>query len=108
NNAYMWIDANGDGIPQVSEITWYPREGGWHGLSSVDSSLNYVYVVDKYILRDAVKSWNSVGSPVFGPFPDGGKIAPAPPRATSIEPRWGSYFGRDDVTGDIYGAFNDR
>ena len=108
NNAYMWIDANGDGIPQTSEITWYPHEGGWHGLSSVDSSLNYVYIVDRNILRNAVKSWNSVGSPVFGPFPDAEKIAPAPLRATSIEPRWGSYFGRDDATGDLYGAFNDR
>jgi hypothetical protein len=114
NLFFQWNDANGDGMPQQAEVTFYPS--GMPGSDepyiapdftcftvSEDKGVHRVY-------RFAVTSWNEAGAPVYGTLPAGVVHANCPPRFDPrhfADARWSVFLHQDARTGDLYAAFND-
>ncbi|HYO69448.1 MAG TPA: PA14 domain-containing protein, partial [Archangium sp.] len=103
----LWTDQNGDGLPQQSEVVLYTTTGAqpWH---SVNAGFDFYYYENQGVRRVKAGTFNVWGAPSYPSFPDGDLAFPTPSRVTQIEDRWGSYFARDEQTGEVFGAFNDR
>jgi hypothetical protein len=102
-----WTDANGDGLPQQSEVTFSTSSPNrpW---TPFTAEFEFYYVEGSGVRRVKPATFNSVGAPFYDRFPDGDLFTTLPPRVTYVEDRWGSFFGKDLKSGAVFGAFNDR
>lgn len=113
NQSFLWTDANGDGQPlnangslQPGELTVFPGSSAYTTNSSPDPNLNWLTAGGSR--KFSVTSWNSVGAPVYGTFPDGEPGITFPPRfdtTTGYDDRWSDYVFGDDQ-GNIWGGYN--
>jgi hypothetical protein len=115
NASYQWNDANGDGLPQQAEVTFYAGGivNGFMPFTAADFSCYLAtghYVGPRLINRFAVTSWNDAGSPIYGTMPQGEWFAAMPSRFDPghfADPRWSVFMGQDQKSGSLYAALND-
>lgn len=112
--SYQWNDANGDGLPQKSEVIFYKTTSFWPEFSpTVDGNFTFfgTYNINgQYKVKSfPVTSWNSVGAPIYGTLGNGTVYADCPVRFRNDlreSPAWASYLYNDIAGGHLYGAFN--
>lgn len=114
NRLYQWNDANGDGMPQQAEVTFYPvgMPGSYEPYIAPDFTCFTVSQEKgvRRVHRFAVTGWNEAGAPVYGSLPGGVLHADCPPRFDPrhfADARWSVFLHQDATTGDLYAAFND-
>ncbi len=112
--AYQWNDANGDGLPQQAEVTFYEKgiPNGFEPHTASDFSC-FTATGDskgRWVNRFVVTAWNAAGSPIYGTMPEGERLATMPSRFDPnhfADTRWSVFMGRDPKTGSLYAALND-
>jgi hypothetical protein len=106
--SFQWNDANGDGLPQQSEVTFY--KDGMPGMVQPAIDANFTAFVPAEEMRSyRVTSWNSAGAPIWGTMPTGEVYADFPVRFGGgfyHDPRWSAFLYHDTATGRLYGALN--
>jgi hypothetical protein len=111
---YQWNDANGDGLPQQAEASFY-REGianSWMPHTAADFTCFTATGDNKerWVNRFAVTSWNDAGSPIYGTMPEGERFAVMPQRFVPghyADPRWSVFMWQDPKSDSLYAALND-
>jgi hypothetical protein len=111
---YQWNDANGDGIPQQTEVTYYAvgMPGSYEPYVAPDFTC-FTVSDDKGVRRVhrfAVTGWTEAGAPIYGTLPGGVVHAACPPRFDPrhfADARWSAFLHQDAKTGHLYAAFND-
>jgi hypothetical protein len=114
NTSYQWNDANGDGLPQQVEVTFYGGgiANSWMPYTAADFSC-FMATGDRqsrWVNRFAVTRWNEVGSPIYGTMPQGERFGAMPSRFDPThfaDARWSVFMGRDPQSGSLYAALND-
>ena len=112
--SYQWNDANGDGLPQQTEVTFYDKgiANGWEPHTAADFSC-FMATGDskeRWVNRFAVTRWNDVGSPIYGTMPQGERFGTMPSRfhpSHFADSRWSVFMGQDPKSGSLYAALND-
>jgi hypothetical protein len=114
NASYQWNDANGDGMPQQAEVTFYDKgiPNSWEPHTAADFSCFMASGDNKsrWVNRLAVTSWNDAGSPIYGTMPQGERFAAMPQRFDPnhfADSRWSVFMGQDPKSGSLYAALND-
>ena len=112
--AYQWNDANGDGLPQQAEVTFYekgiPNAFEPHTASDFSCFMATGDSKERWVNRFVVTAWNAAGSPVYGTMPEGERLASMPSRFDPnhfADTRWSVFMGRDPKTSSLYAALND-
>jgi hypothetical protein len=112
--AYQWNDANGDGLPQPAEVTFYGGgiANSWMPYTAADFSCFMATGDNKsrWVNRFAVTRWNDAGSPIYGTMPQGERFAAMPSRFDPghyADPRWSVFMGQDPKSGALYAGIND-
>lgn len=112
--SYQWNDANGDGLPQQAEVTFYGEgiANRWMPYTAADFTC-YMATRDSnscWVNRFAVTSWNDAGSPIYETMPQGERFAVMPSRFDPghfADTRWSVFMGQDPKSGALYAALND-
>ena len=112
--SYQWNDANGDGLPQQAEVTFYDKgiSNSWEPHTAADFSC-FMATGDskeRWVNRCAVTAWNDAGSPIYGTMPAGERFAAMPSRfdpSHFADTRWSVFMGHDPKSGSLYAALND-
>jgi hypothetical protein len=114
NAAYQWNDADGDGLPQQAEVTFYEKgiANRWEPHTAADFSCFFATgdSKERWVNRFVVTAWNEAGSPIYGTMPAGARFAAMPSRFDPnhfADPRWSVFMGRDARSGSLYAALND-
>ena len=106
SQAYIWTDANGDGVPEQNEVTGYPQSSYPGAVDAIyyDENLNcYATCTNgssNSIIRWTVTSFNSCGAPVYGDFPAGTTIVSNsnyPARDLGGDDRWHRFINWDST-----------
>ena len=108
NASYQWNDANGDGIPQQEEVTFYKAAMPGSVEPTVDAHFT-VFVPTNEVCAYPVTSWNAEGAPIYGAMPAGQPYADWPTRyghGFYNDPRWSGFLYHDVASGRLYGALN--
>lgn len=114
SSSYQWNDANGDGVPQQAEFTFY--EGSlpnlWEPYIAPDFSCFTASQAEgtRKIYRLPVTGWNQVGAPIYGTMPYGEVFGDCPPRFNPehhADARWSVFMHQDPKTGYLYSVLND-
>jgi hypothetical protein len=114
NASYQWNDANGDGLPQQAEVTFYDKgiPNSWEPHTTADFSC-FMAAGDskeRWVNRFAVTAWNDAGSPIYGTMPAGERFGAMPSRfdpSHFADSRWSVFMGQDPKSGSLYAALND-
>ncbi|MEN7546892.1 FlgD immunoglobulin-like domain containing protein [Rapidithrix thailandica] len=106
SKSYAWADANGDGLLQQPEVTFYGQDPPSVANPYVDKDMNIYYTSsgsNPRVVKMSVTGWRG-DAPVYN-YP-GGEVK-APVRfLNNNEYRWGGYTYVDN-DGTIYGAYNE-
>ena len=114
NASYQWNDANGDGLPQQAEVTFYDKgiANSFEPYTAADFSC-FMATGDskgRWVNRLAVTGWNEAGSPIYGTMPQGERFGAMPSRfdpSHFADSRWSVFMGQDPKSGAVYAAIND-
>jgi len=114
NGSYQWNDANGDGLPQQEECTFYKDGIPTAFIPTVAADFSCLTVSGdedgRQVNKFAVTRWNEVGAPVYGTMPTGQIFGPCPPRFDPkhwADSRWSVFLHQDAATGSLFAALND-
>jgi hypothetical protein len=110
---YQWNDANGDGLPQQAEVTFYGGgiANSWMPYTAADFRC-FMATGDsksRWVNRFAVTSWNDAGSPIYGTMPQGERFAAMPSRfgpQQYADSRWSVFMGQNPKSGALYAGIN--
>ena len=112
--AYQWNDANGDGVPQQAEVTFYESgiANSWEPHVGADLSCFTASETEgkRQVRKFAVSRWNDVGAPIYGTMPQGDVFGDCPTRFHPqhfADTRWSVFMHQDQKSGKLYAAFND-
>jgi hypothetical protein len=112
--AYQWNDANGDGVPQQAEVTFYESgiANSWEPHVAADLSCFTASEAQgkRQVRKFAVTRWNDVGAPIYGTMPQGEVFGDCPIRFHPqhfADSRWSVFMHQDQKSGKLYAAFND-
>ena len=114
NQSYQWNDANGDGLPEQSEFTFYPTGIPNSYEPTIAADFSCFTVSDdkdgRQVNQLAVTRWNEVGAPVYGTMPAGKVFGPCSPRFDPkhfADSRWSAFLHQDAASGSLFAALND-
>lgn len=112
--SYQWNDANGDGLPQQAEVTFYDKgiANSWIPFTAADFTCfgSTGDNKERWVNRFAVTAWNEAGSPIYGTMPQGERFGAMPSRFDPnhfADTRWSVFMHRDPKSGSLYAALND-
>jgi hypothetical protein len=112
--AYQWNDANGDGVPQQAEVTFYESgiANSWEPHIAADLSCFTASETQgkRQVRKFTVTRWNDVGAPIYGTMPQGDLFGDCPTRFHPqhfADTRWSVFMHQDQKSGKLYAAFND-
>jgi len=106
--SFQWNDANGDGLPQQAEVTYYNDGMVGSVQPTVDANFTVFLPADK-VRTYPVTGWNAAGAPIYGSVPGGEEYADFPERFGGgfyHDPRWSGFLYHDIASGRLYGALN--
>ncbi len=104
DQGFIWIDTSGDGRPQREEVRLFKTGGLWTALPEWNET--GVHAVVGQTIRRWIADTGTSGILTLSDFPAGQPLLELPPRARSIESRWGSYIAADPENGGWYVAIN--
>ncbi len=114
NGSYQWNDANGDGLPQQEECTFYKGGIPSNFIPTVAADFSCFAVSGgedgRQVNKFAVTRWNEAGAPVYGTMPTGEVFGPCSPRFDPkhfADSRWSAFLHQDAATGSLFAALND-
>lgn len=112
--AYQWNDANGDGTPQKTEVTFYESAiaNSWepHIVADLSCFTMSESQGKRQVRKFGVTRWNDVGAPIYGTMPHGDMFSDCPTRFHPqhfADTRWSVFMHQDQKSGRLYAAFND-
>lgn len=106
--SFQWNDADGDGLPQQPEVTYYAAGMPGFVQPAIDSDFTAFAPSDK-MLTYKVTSWTAAGAPVYGTMPAGEVYGEYPLRFGGgfyHDPRWSAFIYHDPASKRLYGALN--